>query len=106
MMSLQVGLRRKSAPAAIVGYSGALAGAGQLKDEIRAKPPILLVHGDADQMIPVEALHMAVQGLGQAGLSVRWHVSRGVGHGIDPEGLELGGRFLVDAFGGRLASAG
>jgi phospholipase/carboxylesterase len=103
MMALQVGLRRKTPPAAIVGYSGALAGAGQLEKEIRARPPILLIHGDADQMIPVDALHMAVQGLGQAGLAVRWHVSRGVGHGIDPEGLELGGRFLVDAFGGRLA---
>ena len=104
MLALQVGLRRKIAPAGIVGYSGALAGAELLKDEIRVRPPVLLVHGDADEMIPVQALHLAAQALAVAGVSVQWHVARGTGHGIDAEGLELGGRFLVDAFSCRLAN--
>ncbi len=105
MMSLHVGLRRKVPPAAIVGYSGALVAPDRLASEIAGKPPVLLVHGDADPMVPVQALHAAVNGLGAAGLTVRWHVSRGVQHSIDPEGLELGGRFLADAFAGRLALA-
>jgi phospholipase/carboxylesterase len=102
MMSLHVGLRRQIAPAAILGYSGALPGPEKLASEIVHRPPVLLVHGDADDMIPVQALHMAANGLGAAGVPVRWHVSRGIGHGIAPDGLELGGRFLADAFAGKL----
>lgn len=103
MMSLHVGLRRPVPPAAIVGFSGALPGAERLPDEIVGRPPVLLVHGDADDMIPVQALHAAANGLGAAGVAVRWHVSHGVGHGIAPDGLELAGKFLADAFAGKLA---
>lgn len=102
MMSLQVGLRREKSPAAIVGFSGALAGAERLPAEIRVKPPILLIHGDEDEMLPVSRMHDAVQGLGQAGLAVQWHVSRGVGHGIAPDGLQLAGNFIHDALAGKL----
>lgn len=102
MMALHVGLRRAKAPAVIVGYSGALVAADRLAAEVTHRPPVLLVHGDADPMVPVQALHAAVEGLGAAGVVVRFHVSRGVGHSIDPEGLELGGMFLRDAFAGRL----
>lgn len=103
MMSLHVGLRRAVPPAAIVGFSGALPGAERLPAEIVGRPPVLLVHGDADDMIPVQALHAAANGLGAAGVAVRWHVSHGVGHGIAPDGLELAGKFLSDAFAGKLA---
>jgi phospholipase/carboxylesterase len=99
MMSLHVGLRRKVSPAAIVGFSGALVGADRLPAEIVSRPPVLLVHGDADPMVPVQALHAAVSGLGAAGVVVQWHVSRGLGHSIDPEGLALAIPFLRDAFG-------
>lgn len=102
MMSLHVGLRRVVAPAAIVGFSGALPGAEKLPAEIKSRPPVLLVHGDADDMIPVQAIQIAANGLGAAGVAVRWHISRGVGHGIAPDGLELAGRFLADAFAGKL----
>lgn len=102
MMSLHVGLRRPVAPAAIVGFSGALPGAEKLPSEIVVRPPVLLIHGDADEMIPVQALHAAANGLGAAGVAVRWHVSRGIGHGIAPDGLDLAGRFLADAFAGKL----
>ena len=103
MMALHVGLRRKAAPAAIVGYSGALAGPERLLNEIQSRPPVLLVHGDADDRIPVQALSLAANGLAAAGVPVRWHISRGVGHGIAPDGLELAGKFLVDAFAGKLS---
>jgi phospholipase/carboxylesterase len=103
MMSLQVGLRRNVAPAAIVGFSGALTGPERLLNEIQSRPPVLLIHGDADQMIPVQALYAAANGLAAAGVPVRWHVSHGIGHGIAPDGLDLAGKFLVDAFAGKLS---
>jgi len=105
MMSLHVGLRRKVSPAAIVGFSGMLPGAEILPQQIVSRPPVLLVHGDADEVIPVQALHVSANGLGAAGVNVQWHVSRGIGHGIAPDGLELAGRFLVDSFAGKRTNA-
>jgi len=97
MMALAVGLERTPSPAAIVGYSGALTTVEALPTP-GAGPAILLVHGDMDDVIPVDAMYMAREALGQAGLPVEWHVSKGVGHGIDGEGLRLGGEFLKEAF--------
>ncbi len=103
MMSLHVGLRRAEAPAVIIGFSGALAGPEHLKDQITVKPPVLLVHGSADEVIPVEAIHQASQTLGAVGVPVRWHVSPGIGHGIDGTGLKLAAEFLRDGFAGTLS---
>jgi phospholipase/carboxylesterase len=106
MMSLHVGLRRATAPAAIVGYSGMLVvpediDPDKFAAEIRSRPPVLLVHGDQDQLIPVQALMHAAQGLAALEVPVEWHISPGVGHGIDQEGLRQGGEFLVRRFSGR-----
>ncbi len=97
MMALQVGPRREKQLAGIVGFSGRLTSPELLKAEIKTKPPVLLAHGDADEVIPVESIHDARNGLAAAGIDVRWHVSRGVGHGIDEEGLTLAAHFLRDA---------
>jgi phospholipase/carboxylesterase len=102
MLSLHVGFRRETRPAAIVGYSGMLAAPETLPDVGTAGPPVLLVHGDADTMIPVQALFAAAIALGRAGVAVQWHVAAGVPHSIDPEGLLLGGKFLAMALRGRL----
>ena len=73
MMSLFIGLRRKTAPAGILGFSGALVGADTLADEIRARPPVLLVHGDADPVVPFAAQATAATALRAAGVaSRRW----------------------------------
>jgi len=96
MMALHVGLRRQSGPAAIVGFSGLLAAPERLS-EITAKPPVLLIHGDADEVIPVSASQAAAQALGGAGIAAQWHISSGLGHGIDPQGLALGGAFIHDS---------
>jgi phospholipase/carboxylesterase len=102
MMALHVGLRRAGV-GGIVGFSGALTGAGKLKEEARGKPPVLLIHGDQDDMIPVSAVFQAAEGLAAAGLGAQWHISYGVPHSIGPDGLELGGAFLRAALAGRLA---
>ena len=103
MMSLEVGLRRAVKPAAIVGYSGMLARGAELEPLPPDTPPILLVHGDADQMIPVQAMLASAMMLGGAGAAVQWHIAPGIGHGIDPAGLEMGGAFLTAAFRGQLS---
>ena len=94
MMALYVGLRRARAPACIVGFSGSLVGADRLAEEARSKPPLLLVHGDADETVPVDALFSALQGLAAAELGAEWHISPGTGHGIAPDGLRLAAGFL------------
>jgi phospholipase/carboxylesterase len=103
MMSLHVGLRRAVAPAAIVGYSGMLVlpndGAPQaVAKEIQSRPPVLLVHGDQDELIPAQALFHSAQALAQLEVPVEWHLSPGIGHGIDGEGLRHGGEFLARRF--------
>ena len=100
MMSLHVGLRRAVPPAAIVGYSGMLVvpddvDPGKFADEITARPPVLLIHGDQDPLIPVQALFQAAQELAALGIPAEWHVSPGIGHGIDQEGLRQGGEFIA-----------
>ncbi len=103
MMALHVGLRRAVAPAAIVGYSGLLVlppdgKVETLAAEIKSRPPVLLIHGDRDDLIPPAALFQAVQGLAALGVAVEWHLSSGIGHGIDAEGLRHGGEFLARRF--------
>ena len=100
MMALHVGLRRGVAPAAIVGYSGLLVAPEDgnpeaFAAEIKSRPPVLLVHGDRDDVIPPQALFQATQGLAALGVAVEWHLSAGIGHGIDAEGLRHGGEFLA-----------
>jgi phospholipase/carboxylesterase len=104
MMALHVGLRRAVAPAAIVGYSGVLV-MPETEDAptvfaqgVTSKPPVLLIHGEADDVIPVQALFHAVQGLSAIDVPVEWHLSPDIGHGIDQEGLRHGVEFLARQF--------
>ncbi len=94
MMALHVGPRRKGRVAGIVGYSGLLAGPEHLAAELSHLPPVLLVHGEADPVIPAMALQVASRVLGDAGFAVESHVRPGLQHGIDQEGLALGVDFL------------
>jgi phospholipase/carboxylesterase len=106
MMALHVGLRRATPPKAIVGYSGMLVvpedvDPDRFAADVKCRPPVLLVHGDQDQLIPVQALLQAAQGLASLEIPVEWHISPGIGHGIDPEGLRHGGEFLAKQFARR-----
>ncbi|MDQ2084415.1 phospholipase [Xanthobacteraceae bacterium Astr-EGSB] len=100
MMALHVGLRRATPPLAIVGYSGLFvlpegAEPEAVATDIRARPPVLLVHGSEDDLIPVDALFMSAQALAALDIRTEWHLSAGIGHGIDEEGLRHGGEFLA-----------
>lgn len=95
MMALHVGLRRAAPAAALLGFSGLLVGARTLKEQMRTKPPVLLIHGDRDPTIPIPAMFDSAEALAAAGHGALWHVSYGVPHSIGPDGLELGGEFLA-----------
>jgi phospholipase/carboxylesterase len=98
MMALHVAPRRPRPIAALLGYSGALLGAERLATEAISRPPVFLVHGDADEVVPVGALPAAVEGLQAAGIPVQWSIRAGLGHGIEPESIEHGAAFLAAAF--------
>lgn len=94
MMAFEATLRREVPVAAVVGFSGGFVGASRLEAEIRCRPPVQLVHGDADDVVPVGAMALAEHALAAAGLDVRSHVCRGLGHGIDPAGMFVARDFL------------
>lgn len=97
MMALHIALRRPRAAAAVVGYSGMLAGSVGLAHDF-SKPPVLLVHGTADPVVPIAALHMSESELKRLGVEVTTHISYGVAHSVDPVGLRLGRDFIAEAF--------
>jgi len=104
MLALHAGLRRARPPAAILGYSGELVAAENQEQAAAPKPagkspPILLVHGSEDDVIPAEALFHSAAELARAEIPCQWHLSIGLGHGIDGEGLMHGGLFLAKCFG-------
>lgn len=105
MMALHVGLRLDEAPAAVLGYSGRLADAPTLPAEIRSRPPVLLVHGEDDPVVPYESLAQAEAGLKAAGIEPEVLSRPGLGHGIDEEGIRAGAAFLLRHLPGQVATA-
>jgi phospholipase/carboxylesterase len=101
MLALQAGLRRERQVAGILGFSGALPGGAKLKDEMRTKPPVMLIHGDQDDVLPLPMMFEAAHALSEAGHGAQWHISMGVPHSIGEDGLRLGEHFLRAGFTGR-----
>ena len=100
MMSLQVAPRREDAVAGIVAISGRLLSPELLKDEAISRPPILLIHGDADDVVPPQSLPQAAEALQAAGWQdVYAHIMKGTGHGIAPDGLQVALAFMRDKLG-------
>ncbi|QCI64829.1 alpha/beta hydrolase [Phreatobacter stygius] len=89
MTALHVGLRRKNAPAALVGYSGRLAGPDSLA-EVTVRPPVTLIHGGLDDVIPAVDMGVAATALSSAGLAVETHLIPDIGHEIDGRALGFG----------------
>jgi phospholipase/carboxylesterase len=102
MLSLATGLRRERPLAGIMGYSGALPGGQRLKEEMRSKPPIMLVHGDQDEVLPLGFMFDALEHIAAAGHGAQWHISQGLPHSIGQDGLDLGRHFIGNALAGRL----
>ncbi|EEE37957.1 phospholipase/carboxylesterase family protein [Rhodobacteraceae bacterium KLH11] len=97
MMSLHVAPRREDPVAGIVAFSGRLLEPDMLGDEVTSRMPILLVHGDADDVVPPQSLPEAAEALQGAGFKeVYAHVMKGTGHGIAPDGLSVALAFIRD----------
>ena len=99
MMALHVGLRRANTMAGILGYSGMLVAPELLAESITSRPPVYLVHGDADEVVPAESLPEAVAGLETVGVAVMPHSCPGLGHGINDDGVSHGMEFIATIFG-------
>lgn len=99
MMSLHIVPRRDTAIAGVVAISGRLLEADRLADEAVVKPPVLLIHGDQDPVVPFEDMSLAGNALLEAGFETYGHVMQGTGHGIAPDGLGVALQFLRDRFG-------
>ncbi len=94
MMALHTAVRRARPCAAVIGYSGALVGPELLAGEVRSRPPVLLVHGDGDEVVPFRSMAAAEQALRAAGFPVQVAARPGLGHGIDEAGLKPGAAML------------
>ena len=100
MMSLHVAPRREDPVAGIVAFSGRLLEPELLADEVQSRMPILLVHGDQDDVVPVQSLPQAAEALQNAGFTdVYAHVMKGTAHGIAPDGLSVALAFIRDQLG-------
>ncbi|GFE75067.1 alpha/beta hydrolase [Novosphingobium sp. TCA1] len=93
MMALHAGLRRPQAAAGIVGISGMLVAPERLATDIRSRPPVLLIHGTEDEVVPFRSMELAETALAAAGVPVETHVSPGTGHGVAPDGLAAAAAF-------------
>ncbi|WP_341861744.1 prolyl oligopeptidase family serine peptidase [Gymnodinialimonas sp. 57CJ19] len=97
MMALHVAPRREEEFAAVVGFSGRLLEPETLAEEVVVRPPVLLIHGDADDVVPPQSLPEAAEGLEAAGWEeVYAHVMKGTAHGIAPDGLSVALAFMKD----------
>lgn len=94
MMALHVAPRREEALSCLVGFSGRILEPEMLEDEMKVKMPVLLIHGDEDQVVPPQSLPEAGQALQAAGFETYAHIMRGTGHGISPDGLGVALAFL------------
>ena len=100
MMALHVAPRREDPVAGVVAFSGRLLQAEALHDDVQSKMPILLVHGDDDEVVPIDALPHAAEALEAAGFKeVYAHVMKGTGHGIGPDGLQVALAFMRKQLG-------
>ncbi|MEE2997944.1 MAG: alpha/beta fold hydrolase [Pseudomonadota bacterium] len=99
MMSLFTAPRRENPVAGLVGYSGRMEAPDLLKDEIRSKPQVVMVHGDSDELLPLSEMETAAAALRENGVAVDTHIRPGLGHGIDEEGIRIGLEFVETVFG-------
>ena len=99
MMSLFTAPRREQAVAGVVGYSGRLIGTDLTAEEIRCRPPMVMINGDKDELVPAQSQAIAVETLSAVGIEIEGHIRPGLGHSIDEEGIRIAQEFLQRNFG-------
>jgi len=100
MLGLHVALRRAPQIACMVGFSGALIGPETLAKEIVSRPPVCLIHGNADDVVPFPSMAYAVQALKAHGVEGQAHARPFLGHSIDMEGIKIAQNFLAQVLKG------
>jgi phospholipase/carboxylesterase len=98
MIVLFAGLRRVVAPRAILAFSGALLAPQTLHAERANNAPVLLVHGEADDVVPAARSRDAEQVLRADGMTVEAVYVPRLGHGIDDTGIAMGALALQKGF--------
>ncbi len=98
MLALHTVLRRDKPIGGVVGYSGALVASHTLKEELKSRPSICLVHGESDEVVPFDAFSQAISVLQKLGVEVQGYSREGLAHGIDPAGMQIGIKFLGEVF--------
>lgn len=99
MLALHAGPRRAEPLAGILGYSGRLLAPGLLAGELRSRPPVALIHGEMDELVPYSSMAEAAMALEAEGFAVETHGRPGLGHGIDPAGMQAGLAFMAGIAG-------
>ena len=99
MMALEAALRLPGELAQVLGYSGALPAPERAAGEAIARPPVLLVHGEDDAVVPFASMQTAAEALAGIGVAVETFARPGLAHGIDGPGLEAALVKLRTAFG-------
>ncbi|MEH6834565.1 MULTISPECIES: alpha/beta hydrolase [Falsihalocynthiibacter] len=99
MMALHVAPRRAKPFAGVVAFSGRLLAPEKLAQETVSKPPVILIHGDQDDVVPIQSMADAGDALVAAGFDVYAHVMEGTAHGIGPDGLSSANQFLMQKLG-------
>ena len=99
MMALHTGPRRAAPLAGILGYSGRLLAPELLETEAQSRPPVALIHGEMDELVPYSSMAEAASALERSGFAVETHGRPGLGHGIDPSGMQAGLAFMARVAG-------
>jgi len=99
MISLNIGLRQLNDLAGVVGISGRLLMPESLEENKKESyPPVMLIHGDADDVVPISSMHDAEKVLNKINVKFSTHVSKNIGHGIAPDGLSKALEFIKNIF--------
>lgn len=99
MMSLHVGVRRLKPLACILAYSGALISPELLATEVKSQPPVLMMHGSIDEVVPPESLYEGVAALQAAGIKTKGEMVPNLGHSLNDKSILEGMAFLAESFG-------
>ena len=94
MISLQTGIKRKDKINSIIGYSGKIIDTEHLGKNIISKPNIILMHGDIDQVVPIDGLLEAKNFFNKNNYEIETHIFKNCEHRIPTEGSSLGLQFI------------